>query len=196
MLGGDLRVSVDFYDIEIEGQIGTTSVGRVLREVFGSGYGNDTLADCSSPFATFLTFAGGACNQGTTNASLITSIDRLTLNQGGFSQNGLDYNLSYVRDLGPGTFNSNLSLTQVTKYDVIGYGIDGVVAEFEPSFDGLGFANMTRGGTIMPEFRGFANAGYELGAHRFNARVNYVAGFEDESAPQQVGVDGGGHSVA
>jgi iron complex outermembrane receptor protein len=191
--GGQLRASVDFWEFTVLGEIANTNLTTVLSNVFGTTAPNNaTAANCAAKFINLVNFVTGSCTAGVT-AGQIESIEQYTLNTGGFITNGLDYNIDYSHDLGPGEILAALSATQTTIYKVKGFGIPGVVDEYQPSFDGLGWANLTRAGTIMPEWRGNASLRYTFdnetlgGTHSFGLRMNYISGFEDESTPVRVG---------
>jgi len=194
LFGGQLRASLDFWEIIIDKEVGDTA----LAQVFGSVFRNPTtnaattsptstsVAVCNAPFIGLVTFTE-PCNDTaaltdtarTTGADLL-NVFRFTLNTGGFITNGLDFSVDYSHDLGPGTINAALSGTTVMVYKVKGYALpDGT--PYQASFDGLAWANLTRGGTIMPRWRGNASLGYSLDNHRFNLRANYISGFRDDT---------------
>jgi iron complex outermembrane receptor protein len=201
VFGGQLRMSADWFQYTVEGEIANTSISTALINVFGVATPQQaTAANCSARFINLFTFSTGACSQGVTTASTITNVDQYTLNTGGFVNNGIDYNIDYTRDLGPGEIFAGLSATQVLVYKVKGYEVPGVNdAQGNPlvyagDFDGLGWANLTRAGTIMPEWRGNANLRYSLENHTFGLRANYISGFDDETAPVRTGAGADGRS--
>jgi len=188
--GGQLRASVDFWEFTIIGEVADTNVTTVLADVFGlSGLSNARAANCNAALINFVNFintADGSCTTGVT-AGQIDNIEQYTLNTGGFITNGFDYNVDYTIDVGPGSLFTGLSATQVSVYKVKGFGVPGVVSSYAPSFDGLGYANLTRAGTIMPEWRGNASVRYSVdgeeygGSHTLGLRMNYISGFQDET---------------
>lgn len=199
LFGGQLRASVDFWQFVIDGEIANTSVTTALLNVFNtSAPGQATLANCSASFINLFDFATGPCQQGVTNASAITNVDQYTLNTGGFINNGLDYNIDYTHDLGPGEIFAGLSATQVLVYKVKGFEVPGVTNAqggplvYQGDYNGLGYANLTRAGSIMPEWRGNANLRYIVGDHNFGIRANYISGFVDESTPVRTGTNTNG----
>lgn len=202
VFGGQLRASVDFWEIIIDGEVADTNTTTVLANVFGtSAPSAATLANCSARFVNLVEFVQGSCVQGTSNGGSLTNIDRYTLNTGGFVTNGLDFNVDYTRPVGPGDIYASASATQVRVYKVKGFTIPGVQDAlgqplvYQQDFNGLGFANLTRAGTIMPEWRANASIGYSWDVHRVNLRANYVSGFVDESNPVQTGVASDGSPI-
>lgn len=180
VFGGDLRVSADFWEISVLGEIGTTPTTQALQGIFGTASpAASRAANCTSRYISLATFEGGVCNATTTAAQLL-SLDQYTLNTGGYVTNGVDYAVDYRIPVGPGDLFTRLAATQVLVYKIKGYDIPGVLDNYLPSFDGLGSANLGRGGTIMPDWRGNLTVGYNLDAHRFVLRANYIAGFEDD----------------
>lgn len=189
VFGGQLRASADYWKFTIDGEIASTAVGTVLREVFGTGApAQTTLANCSSAFIGFFDFTTGPCVQGTTNASQISNVDQYTLNTGGFDTSGIDYNIDYTYPIGPGDLIAGASFTQVLTYDVKGYGVPGVIAQYAPSFDGLGLANLGTAGTIMPEWRGNYTLRYSMDEHNFGLRANFTSGFTDDTPAVRTGL--------
>lgn len=199
VFGGQLRASVDFFEFTILGEIADTSVTTALLNVFGTSAPNTaTIANCNARLIDLVNFVTGPCTAGVT-AAQIESVERYTLNTGGFVNNGFDYNVDYTIDVGPGTLFTGLSATQTNVYKVKGFGIPGTnISEYQGSFNGLGYANLTRAGAIMPEWRGNASVRYSLeddaygGSHSFGLRMNYVSGFQDESTPVRTGAGADG----
>jgi len=181
VFGGDLRLSADFWEISVIGEIGTTPTTQALQGIFNTASPSaSAVANCGSRFIGLATFEGGSCVQGSTTAAQLLSLDQYTLNTGGYVTNGVDYAVDYRIPVGPGDLFARLAATQVLVYKIKGYDIPGVLDNYLPSFDGLGSANLGRGGTIMPDWRGNFTLGYNLDAHRFVLRANYIAGFEDD----------------
>jgi len=60
-------------------------------------------------------------------------------------------------------YASKISATRTNVYKVKGFGMPGTtISEYQGSFDGLGYANLTWAGAIMPEWRGNASVRYSL----------------------------------
>jgi hypothetical protein len=185
---GQLRMSADFWQFTVLGEIANTPVGTALQQVFGSstpGQGN-VVSNCLNPFVKFFEFTS-TCTNNVTSAAQITNVFQYTLNTGGFTTNGIDYNIDYTREVGPGELFAGLSATQVLVYKVKGFGVPGVIDSYAPSLDGLGLANLSTTGTIMPEWRGNLNLRYTIGDHMIGLRANYVSGFTDTSAHVRTG---------
>lgn len=98
---GNLRLAVDYYNIKVNDAIGAQSVDIVLRQCFDTAF-NPTL-DPSNPFC-----AGVDRNQ---NGAL-GNVQRTFLNNGRFKTSGIDVQLDWAMDVGPG----RLSLNSVFNY--------------------------------------------------------------------------------
>ncbi|RYG36658.1 MAG: hypothetical protein EON93_04765 [Burkholderiales bacterium] len=192
VFGGQLRASADFFEFTILGEIATTSLTAALfPNVFGTAApGPSTLANCSATFASFVTFEGGSCVQGTSNAAAINNILQYQLNTGGYITNGVDYQFDYTHDVGPGEMTVGASFTNTLVYKVKGYNVPtpgGASIPYVTSFDGLGSTNLSRGGTVATEWRGNAFLRYRFDDHLFNLRMNYIQGVQDDSSLVKVG---------
>lgn len=194
LYGGYLRTSLDLWEIIIDKEVGDTDVATVLSSVFrnpttGAATGNPattSVVNCSGRFISLLTFTE-PCNDTapitsaarTTGADLDT-IFRYTLNTGGFITSGLDFNIDYTRAFGPGDISVGGSGSNVMSYKIKGYNLpDGTF--YRGDFDGLAWANLTRGGTMMPRWRANTYVGYAWGDHRARLRANYISGFRDDT---------------
>lgn len=194
VFGGELRASLDFWEIIIDKEVGDTTLAAAFSSVFRNPTSgapttsptNTSLVVCNAPLASLLSFTQ-TCNDTapignplrTTGANLMGAT-RYTLNTGGYTTNGVDFAVDYTRDLGPGTIHASIQGTNVLVYKVKGYDLpDG--SPYQESFDGLAWANLSRGGTIMPRWRANATLGYSLNDHRLSVRANYFSGFRDDS---------------
>ena len=93
----DLRVSIDYYSIEISEAIGQQSGGLVMRQCLDTLW-NETL-DPSSPFCVGM--PRDARNGGV--GQLLTSF----YNNGAFETSGIDLSLNWGMDAGPGRVSVN-----------------------------------------------------------------------------------------
>lgn len=98
---GNLRLAVDYYNIRVKDAIGAQSVDIVLRQCFDTAF-NPTLD------ADHALCAGAARNQ---NGAL-GNVMRTFLNNGRFQTSGIDVQLDWAIDVGPG----QLSLNSVFNY--------------------------------------------------------------------------------
>ncbi|HEX5006526.1 MAG TPA: TonB-dependent receptor [Hyphomonadaceae bacterium] len=197
VFGGQLRASLDFWEIIIDKEVTSTSLTPVFISLFGTTSPNSSTAllagGCSTlPFSNLVTW-DAACNDtaavgaGRTTAANILNMTRYNLNSGGFITNGFDFSVDYTHDLGPGEIYAAIQGTNVQHYKVKGYALpDGTT--YVQDFNGLGSANFNPGaGTIMPRWRANATLGYRLENHRFNLRANYISGFQDDSGSNEDG---------
>src|SRR5690606_20049486 len=90
----DIRVSIDYYDIEVSSAIGEQSAGFVIRQCTDPAF-NPTF-DINSPFcAGFNRSAAGA----------IGDVRRTFFNNGRFQTSGVDLQVNWSFEAGPGQVN-------------------------------------------------------------------------------------------
>ena len=113
------------------------------------GTDGNQLADCSSPFSQFVTFAGGVCNQGTTIGNDISRIRTLTVNGPEVTTRGLDLSVNYSRDMGSFGLSAGANATYILEYEFSDFVYEGLT--FSQGYDAKGFANYNRApGTVSP----------------------------------------------
>jgi outer membrane receptor protein involved in Fe transport len=184
---GRLRASVDWFNIEVEGAFGTTSLTTIVNNVFTSNIGSaNAVADCSARLRQFVVFNNGnTCTQGVTTAVNLRDgglIDLVSLNASGFLTNGYDYSIDYSQPVFDGRFGVNLTATQNTVYKFKGYDVNGV--EFSPDQNILGGTNTLNGLGASPsqKWRGNLSLRWANDQHSFNVRANYLSGSDDNRA--------------
>lgn len=96
-----LRLAVDYYNIKVTDAIGAQTVDIVLRQCFDPGF--NPTADFQHPLC-----AGAARNQ----SGQLGNVVRTFLNNGRFQTSGIDVQLDWAFDLGPG----RVSLNSVVNY--------------------------------------------------------------------------------
>jgi len=174
---GGFTFSADYWSFDFEGEITTTDAQALANSVIPVAGG---LADCSSPFAGAIVFAGG-CVQGTTVGTDISRIRTQWVNGPDTKTTGLDFQIGYKMDLGNGLLTLGANASHVLTYDVGDFVLNGVL--LRAGFEAVGLANLDRSpGTIAP-WRGNAFVNYNIGG--FNARygVQYIDGVRDERCP-------------
>lgn len=194
---GRIRTSVDFFEIDIQGQIATTSDTTILNSIFGlntaagqtnrgvaglpsTGQQNTTtqFADCTSSLISFIAL-NTACVQGVTTAANLTEVYRFQLNGPGFITNGVDYSIDFSYPLFDGTFSTQLTATQNLVYKAGGYFIDGVL--FDPGGNRLGRANYTSTGNEFRRWRANGQIRWANDVHNVSLRANYSSGVYNEA---------------
>ncbi len=203
----DLQIIVDYFDIETVDELGTlASNEQIANGVFrftsgGVAFANQdgtaisggpaavnngtALADCSHPLISRVTFNGGACVQGVTNALQLNSIRTDYGNGPGQHTAGIDLQMNYTMPFGPGDMTLALSATHVTKDENTATVLDGF--QVAPADDRLGFLNYATVGFSSPETRANFSINYSLDQHNFRLGAQYVSGVTDERGPTTPG---------
>ena len=202
---GRLRVSVDFFEDTINGQVVTTSANTIYTNVFGVNTtagqtgrvaGNGTLlptgtpstitqyADCQARLVSFLVFSA-PCVSGVTTANNILQVTRFQQNGPGFVTNGFDYSADFSYPLFDGTFGASVTATQNLVYKAKGYDSNGV--RFSESEQCLGFGNQSLGApagcSLSAEWRANGSIRWSNDQHNVNLRANFVSGVLNEGNP-------------
>jgi iron complex outermembrane recepter protein len=181
-LDGTLRASFDYFNFKIQDEIKTVSHNQVLNTTFVGARGETQPINCSAPLIDRITFIGGqgaaGCTQGTTLGRDVTSIRSVRGNGPGAETSGIDVDISYAFTAGPGEATLGVNGTNVLTYEVAAFSLNGV--ELSPAVDALGFANYSRDGDLVSEWRANATANYELENHNLRYQLRYIQGVEDD----------------
>jgi outer membrane receptor protein involved in Fe transport len=184
----DLQIILDYFDIETENEIRTlATVNDIAAVVFPGANSVSTLADCSNPLISRVTFndtatsPGGTCVQGQTKAGDFASIRTDYGNGPGQATAGFDIQINYTLPLGPGDLSLGLTGTNTTEFQFTPLRLDGY--QLNSGDDRLGTLNFATVANAASEWRANANANYKLGAHNFRMNVNYISGVLDERGP-------------
>jgi outer membrane receptor protein involved in Fe transport len=178
-LNGAFRASVDYFDFKITDEIKTVSPNSIVNSLVAA---SNAPVNCSSPVIDRVTFQTGigaaGCIQGTTLGSNITGVSTVYGNGPGAQTNGIDYDASYTFEALGGKIMAGVTATQVLKYDVAAFSLNGV--SLSPAYKALGFANYSRDSGLVSEWRGNATLNYALGNHNFRYVLRYIEGVTDE----------------
>ncbi len=205
----DLQVIVDYFDIETEDELGLlASANQIADGVFrygptAAGVANPTeamafatqsgvatgtvintglaYADCSHPLISRVTFNGGACVQGVTQANALNSIRTDFGNGPGQHTAGFDIQVNYTLPFGPGDLTASLTATKVEVDENSATILDGF--QVAPADDRLGFLNFATIGAASPELRANFSLNYALDQHNFRLGAQYVSSITDERGP-------------
>jgi len=203
LFDGRIRASVDFFEININGQLATTPQATILTNVFGvnsttaatvDSQSNRTnplipdtatsnsagqFADCQARLISFVAFAT-PCVTGVTTANDIAEVKRFQLNGPYFITNGIDYSIDYSHPLFDGTVAAQLTLTQNLHYKQGGYDVNGIL--FDLGGPRLGLTNLGTGGlaAASTEWKGNAVVRWANDTHNISLRANYDHGSLDE----------------
>ncbi len=114
-----LTVTVDFYDIEIEDAMGTAGTGNVISRCYNS-------ANFSDPLCALI--AGPtAVGEGPSNVAplrrnalnQVTGVLLTTQNLSSFETSGIDFDIRYAFDLGPGRMELSATGSYVDEYNYL-----------------------------------------------------------------------------
>jgi iron complex outermembrane receptor protein len=179
---GTFRASADYFDFTIIDEIKTVSHNQILNTVFVANPGANNPINCSAALIDRITFVNGVgtqgCTQGTTLGTDVTSIRSVRGNGPGASTSGIDYDISYDFEMLGGDMTAQVTATNVLSYDIDAFTLNGT--PLTPAVDGLGFANYSRDGDIVSEWRGNASLNYSLGEHNLRYVTRYIQGVKDD----------------
>jgi iron complex outermembrane recepter protein len=194
---GRIRASVDFFEIDVQGQVATTSDTTILNNIFGlnttagqtnrgvTGIPNTAVtnspgqfANCNAALIDFVAFTT-PCVQGTTTAASLQDVFRFQVNGPGFVTNGVDYVVDFTYPMFDGTFSAQLTATQNLVYKARGYDVNGI--NFDAGGNRLGRANYTSTGNESRRWRGNAVVRWANDMHNISLRANYSSGTYNEA---------------
>jgi outer membrane receptor protein involved in Fe transport len=170
----DLRLSVDWYSIKVKDAIGAQSVAIALRQCFDPALNplvtSDPAAAANSPF----------CQNVPRNANGgLGNVQTTFVNNGRFEVSGIDGQLDWGLDVGPGRVNANV---------IVNYMLDFKSAELPvlPLIDYVGTQGTTENGLNSGayEYRILGTLGYSLGGASLSLQWQHLPSIEDTSEAQ------------
>ena len=161
---GDLSFAADYYEIEVDNGVDQVGTAFILSQCYGSS---------AAEFAANSGYCAFVSRNASTNALTVTNgyvniaTDKLT---------GIDYNLRYRADVGPGTMVFNASVTNYIKRE-------SKLFETDPTFNTVGSLN-------DPEYSATASVSYSWNQWRARYGVEWIDAMSDEDlyAEQNGGV--------
>jgi outer membrane receptor protein involved in Fe transport len=154
-----LTFSVDYYKIKLRDAIASPTRDAILNLCEAS---NGTGPECSL-ITRPLPFSDRS------PANYVLAVQVSSLNQALNIQSGIDFDLAYRRELGPGQFSARLyssyNLTNKVK-----------ASQTQPTLEGAGFA--IPGRTVLLRSSSSLNVGYEIGRFRFNVVEQVLSGYK------------------
>jgi outer membrane receptor protein involved in Fe transport len=187
--GHELRIIVDYFNIETEDQIGQIAdPNQIASLVFNGPGGTVTTCDPNvQPLVRRISF-NGTCAVGMSGVGGFSSVTTLFGNGPGQSTNGYDIQATYSLPAGPGDLVLDVTATRITELFTGPTSLDGVV--ITTGDDRLGSLNFATFALAAPEWRANFSANYRMGQHNIRLGVNYVSAVNDERAGIQYGEDG------
>lgn len=167
-----LRLSVDWYSIKVTDAIGVQSVGVAQRQCLNPEFNplvlTDPVAAAATPFCQNIT-------RNTQNGGLGNVLVTYA-NNGRFKVSGIDAQLDWLVDVGPGTLNLNV---------LVNYQLDFKSAELptDPLLDYVGTQGTTVNGLNSGayEYRILSTLGYRWGPASVNLQMQHLSGVEDSA---------------
>ncbi len=181
-LDGSFRMSLDYFNFEIKDEIKTVSHNQILNTVFVGARGSSQLINCSAALIGRISFINGVgaagCSQGVTIGQDVTSIRSVRGNGPGATTSGVDVDASYTFSALGGEWTAGFNGTNVLEYEIAAFTLNGV--ELSPKVDGLGFANYSRDGDLVSEWRTSTTLNYETGPHNIRYVYRFIQGVKDD----------------
>ena len=165
-----LRLAVDYYNISVEDAIGQQSVAIALRSCFDPGLNPLVTSD---PVAAAQTAACRAITRDTQTGGL-GNVNLTYANNGRFQLEGIDAQLDWGADIGPGTLNLNSQFTYLLHFYSAELPTDPVVdyaGTSGPTANGLNGGNY--------RWRVFSTANYVVGPLMLGLQWQHLPAIED-----------------
>lgn len=179
----NLFISLDYFDIEVEGEIDELASHNQIANAVFSAAGN--TMDCNSPWADRIslnvsanTNDNGTCEAGATTGDDLVSVRTDFGNGSDRTTAGFDFKLNYDLPIDAADLTFGLSATRVTKLEVSATMLDGL--EVEPAQDLLGGLNFSSVGFASPKWRANAFVNYNRDKHNARLTARYTSGLNDD----------------
>jgi outer membrane receptor protein involved in Fe transport len=155
----------DFYDISIDDGIAVTSRNTVLQRCY------DVDPSQFDPICGVGIQPGGRARRDMrAGAGNLTGVDSGTSNENRFETSGVDIELAFAMEIGPGTLDTGLVWNHLLDWDVIGIA-DGDIDE-------------NAGEILTPDNRATGRVGYTMGDWSFFWRARYWDRSKDSNTPE------------
>ena len=157
--------AIDFYNIEIDDGIATTSRNTVLQRCF-----DVPTAEFDPSCGPGLVPGGRVRRDLRPGAGALIGVDSGTSNENRFETQGIDIELAYANEFGPGTFSANLVWNQLLKWDEIGIF--------------TGDVDDNKGEILTPDSRASFNMQYAWSNWSAFWRTRYWSSAKDSNTPE------------
>lgn len=163
----NLQASVDFYQIEIEDAIAVVDAATFVSRCYDAAF-NPSF----SPDNVF-------CNFFRRDPSTSEIIDASELNENlaAFKTAGIDVQIDWAADVGPGQLGLSWIATHLTKWDRQALPGD----PFEDLVGTIGNTSISAVGIARPEWKWTVNSDYMIGNLGLNARWRYIGEMTDNA---------------
>jgi outer membrane receptor protein involved in Fe transport len=161
-----LQASIDFYNIKIEDAIASIDAQTFVANCYDAAFNPNFSTD--NFFCNFF--------RRDPSTSEIIDASELLENIGEFETAGIDIQVDYTADVGPGTLGLNWIATRLTKWDRTPF--QGAATDDLAGTIG----NRTIGISVSrPDWRWTFNTDYTVGNWGFNARWRYIDAMQDNN---------------
>lgn len=150
----ELTLSVDFYDIEIDGVITSPDPTSIVNGCY------DNFDTIDNQYCGLITRYADQTNVG---YGAIQTVVLSTRNLAKLSTSGIDFQIDYRLMLGPGALSTRVIANYVDSYDE------------KPLADAV-LSNELVGGPRNPEIRGGVQLGYNINTLSFGYQLRYISG--------------------
>lgn len=174
---GELTASVDYWTYDFEGRFTTLPVQAIAASVAPNGADGTQPADCSSPFTSYVVFAGGVCDQGVTIGNDISRIQTQVVNGPDVKTSGLDFSLNYRTDLGPVMLNIGANATHTLDYEYGDFTFNELL--FSEGYDAAGYANYDRAPGTVSKWRASGYVNFQFDPVSVTWSTTYIGGVDD-----------------
>ena len=174
---GGLTASVDYWTYEFDGRFTVLPIQAIVAFVAPDGADGTQLADCSSPFVSYVVFAGGVCEQGVTIGNDISRIQTQAVNGPGVTTSGLDFSINYRADLGPVIMSLGANATHTLEYEFGDFEFNGLF--FSEGYDAAGFANYDRAPGTVSKWRASGYVNFQVEPVSFTWSTTHIGGVDD-----------------
>jgi iron complex outermembrane receptor protein len=168
--------SVDYWSFDFKDRITRTPEQAIASSVV-PGTNGAGLANCSSIFASLITFQGG-CRQGITVGNDISRVRSDWVNGPTVKTSGIDLAADYKGDLGPGQFGVGAQASIVLDYTFSDFVFRGQLVQ--KGYKALGFTNYFRDPGTISKLRATAYLSYAISGISARYQVRYVDGVKDD----------------
>lgn len=185
----NFQMSLDYFDIETEDQIGEVAdPNQIASLVFNGPDGTITTCDANEqPLLNRITFSS-ACTVGMSAVGAFSTVSTQFGNGPGQTTAGFDIQARYDLAVGAGTLAFDLTATRVTELKTGATELDGVV--ISTGDDRLGTLNFATFAQAAPKWRTNLGVNYAMDEQNFRLGVNYVSAVTDERPGEQYGEEG------
>ena len=162
----NFSAAVDFYDIRLDDAIAVTSRNTVLQRCYNVA---TTAFDPSC--------GGSARRDQLAGAGALTGVDSASSNENIFDTQGIDIELAYSIDVGPGNLSAGLLWNQLLRWDEIGI-VDGDLDD-------------NKGEILTPDSRANGHLAYSWNDFQVYYRARYWGDAKDSNTPELQNENGG-----